>query len=150
MLFANLFHVGHVFSQNLTKSSLMMLLFLYFLVYLAMLSVAEVIYHWEAVLMDKLTVLWVMTVYFPISKIMGFPPTSHFCFRVMELWKLVILTCSFSIFQAPPMQSHDSRGSKSQVPQSSGHEFKSQYRGANSTAESQFMYNGWVTVCQLG
>lgn len=40
------------------------------------------------------------------------------------------------------MQSHDSRGSKSQVPQSSGHEFKSQYRGTNSTTESQFMYNG--------
>jgi hypothetical protein len=40
------------------------------------------------------------------------------------------------------MQVHDSRGPKSQVPQNSGHEFRSQYRGANSAADNQFMYNG--------
>ncbi|KDR10617.1 hypothetical protein L798_15145 [Zootermopsis nevadensis] len=43
--------------------------------------------------------------------------------------------------QAATMQVHDSRGPKSQVPQNSGHEFRSQYRGANGT-ENQFMYNG--------
>jgi hypothetical protein len=88
----------------------------------------------------------IMSIYFPHFQNCGFSLTSHFCLRVIKLWKFILLTCCFSMFQTPPMQAHDSRGPKSQVPQSSGHEFKSQYRGTNGTTENLFMYNGWV-IC---
>lgn len=60
--------------------------------------------------------------------------------------KTVLLLCCTTMFQVLTMQVHDSWGPKSQVFQNSSHEFRNQYRAANSTTENQLMHNGWV-IC---